>query len=209
MSGGNFRKSGTEVYRISRGCCAKSGPAPKNDKPRTNPRKARLIRITSQQGAPHHTRLASRAPITRKTQNRSVAQNPAPPNPNLCAANPPRPLPASGERPLDDREIDRRRATALWSCVEIKPNSRAPQRALRASARSTGSGGDPPVRLTFPDQACTGSRNFRGCQQTPPPAGPNPKGESNAEKWDHAGGSTYFHRGSADCVVCAALPRGK
>jgi hypothetical protein len=29
---------------------------------------ARLIRITSQHRAPHHTRLASRAPITPKTQ---------------------------------------------------------------------------------------------------------------------------------------------
>src|ERR1700676_5213810 len=35
------------------------------------------------------------------------------------------------------------------------------------------------------------------------------KENSNAEKWDHAGICSYSHRGSADCVVCATLPRGK
>jgi hypothetical protein len=39
-----------------------------------------------------------------------------------------------------------------------------------AKGQKQGKWGDPPVCSTFPDQACTGTRIFRGCEQTPPPA---------------------------------------
>src|SRR5271156_4859790 len=66
MSGGNFSKSGTEVYRISGGCCAKSCPAPNQPKPKTHTKMARLIRVTSQHRAPHHTRIAPARQSRRK-----------------------------------------------------------------------------------------------------------------------------------------------